>query len=89
MELAWYALLGLFFATYLVLGGYDYGVGLLLARRTTPATRRAALTASGRSSSATRSGWWPPSASSSAPSPRWRASCSPGSIRPWSARWPG
>ncbi|MBM0227141.1 MULTISPECIES: cytochrome d ubiquinol oxidase subunit II [Micromonospora] len=47
MELAWYALLGLFFATYLVLGGYDYGVGLLLARRTAPATRRAALNAVG------------------------------------------
>ncbi|TDB93623.1 cytochrome d ubiquinol oxidase subunit II [Micromonospora fluostatini] len=47
MELAWYALLGLFFATYLVLGGYDYGVGLLLARRTDPARRRAALHAVG------------------------------------------
>ncbi|WFE38376.1 cytochrome d ubiquinol oxidase subunit II [Micromonospora sp. WMMD998] len=55
MELAWYALLGLFFAAYLVLGGYDYGVALLLARRpTTGATavggttgRRAALTAVG------------------------------------------
>ncbi|MFJ8576922.1 cytochrome d ubiquinol oxidase subunit II [Micromonospora sp. NPDC093277] len=45
MELAWYALLGLFFATYLVLGGYDYGVGLLLARRAT--APRAALTAVG------------------------------------------
>ena len=47
MELAWYALLGAFFAGYLVLGGYDYGVGLLLARRTTPAGRRAALNAVG------------------------------------------
>ncbi|OKI42226.1 cytochrome d ubiquinol oxidase subunit II [Micromonospora sp. CB01531] len=47
MELAWYALLGLFFATYLVLGGYDYGVGLLLARGGTLAARRAALTAVG------------------------------------------
>ncbi|WP_433389848.1 cytochrome d ubiquinol oxidase subunit II [Micromonospora sp. KLBMP9576] len=47
MELAWYALLGLFFATYLVLGGYDYGVGLLLARDTRPAHRRAALNAVG------------------------------------------
>ncbi|NJP32763.1 cytochrome d ubiquinol oxidase subunit II [Micromonospora thermarum] len=47
MELAWYALLGAFFATYLVLGGYDYGVGLLLARRTDPARRRAALNAVG------------------------------------------
>ncbi|PWU45556.1 cytochrome D ubiquinol oxidase subunit II [Micromonospora sp. S4605] len=47
MELAWYALLGLFFATYLVLGGYDYGVGLLLARGTDPARRRAALNAVG------------------------------------------
>ncbi|MGB2568194.1 cytochrome d ubiquinol oxidase subunit II [Micromonospora citrea] len=46
MELAWYALLGLFFASYLVLGGYDYGVGLLLARGG-PATRRAGLTALG------------------------------------------
>ncbi|MEU0151596.1 cytochrome d ubiquinol oxidase subunit II [Micromonospora fulviviridis] len=47
MELAWYALLGLFFATYLVLGGYDYGVGLLLARGATPEARRAALNAVG------------------------------------------
>lgn len=47
MELAWYALLGLFLAGYLVLGGYDYGVGLLLARGGTPAGRRAALTAVG------------------------------------------
>ncbi|MFG3703746.1 cytochrome d ubiquinol oxidase subunit II [Micromonospora sp. NPDC047670] len=47
MELAWYALLGLFFATYLVLGGYDYGVGLLLARGADPARRRAALNAVG------------------------------------------
>ncbi|MFE9688896.1 cytochrome d ubiquinol oxidase subunit II [Micromonospora sp. NPDC005806] len=47
MELAWYALLGLFFATYLVLGGYDYGVGLLLAREATPEARRAALNAVG------------------------------------------
>lgn len=46
MELAWYVLLGLFFAGYLVLAGYDYGVGLLLARRGEPA-RRAALTALG------------------------------------------
>lgn len=45
MELAWYALLGLFFATYLVLGGYDYGVGLLLARSAT--ARRTALNAVG------------------------------------------
>ncbi|MCZ7439835.1 cytochrome d ubiquinol oxidase subunit II [Micromonospora sp. WMMC241] len=52
MELAWYALLGLFFATYLVLGGYDYGVGLLLARRAgagpdDAVARRVALTAVG------------------------------------------
>ncbi|MFV2115614.1 cytochrome d ubiquinol oxidase subunit II [Micromonospora sp. LOL_025] len=47
MELAWYALLGLFFAVYLVLGGYDYGVGLLLARGADPARRRAALNAVG------------------------------------------
>ena len=45
MELAWYALLGLFFASYLVLGGYDYGVGLLLARGAT--ARRTALNAVG------------------------------------------
>ncbi|WFE96293.1 cytochrome d ubiquinol oxidase subunit II [Micromonospora sp. WMMD987] len=43
----WYALLGLFFAGYLVLGGLDYGVGLLLARRDTPAAHRATLTALG------------------------------------------
>ncbi|MFF0819558.1 cytochrome d ubiquinol oxidase subunit II [Micromonospora haikouensis] len=47
MELAWYALLGLFLAGYLVLAGYDYGVGLLLARGGPPAHRRAALTAVG------------------------------------------
>ena len=47
MDLAWYALLGLFFASYLVLAGYDYGVGLLLARGVGPAGRRAALTALG------------------------------------------
>ncbi|MBM0232875.1 cytochrome d ubiquinol oxidase subunit II [Micromonospora sp. STR1_7] len=47
MDLAWYALLGLFFGGYLVLAGYDYGVGLLLARGGGPAGRRAALTALG------------------------------------------
>lgn len=47
MELAWYVLLGLFFTTYLVLGGYDYGVGLLLARAEHPNQRRATLTAVG------------------------------------------
>ncbi|WP_431885871.1 cytochrome d ubiquinol oxidase subunit II [Micromonospora wenchangensis] len=47
MPLLWYALLGLFFAGYLVLAGYDYGVGLLLARRDTPAAHRAGLTALG------------------------------------------
>ncbi|MEW2143876.1 cytochrome d ubiquinol oxidase subunit II [Micromonospora vinacea] len=47
MDLAWYALLGLFFASYLVLAGYDYGVGLLLARGVGPAGRREALTALG------------------------------------------
>ena len=40
----WYGLLGLFFAAYLVLGGYDYGSGLLLARS---ADRRKVLTAVG------------------------------------------
>ncbi|MEU1589016.1 cytochrome d ubiquinol oxidase subunit II [Micromonospora sp. NPDC005710] len=47
MDLAWYAVLGLFFAGYLVLAGYDYGVGLLLARGVGPAERREALTALG------------------------------------------
>ncbi|WP_329019024.1 cytochrome d ubiquinol oxidase subunit II [Micromonospora rifamycinica] len=47
MAPVWYALLGLFFAGYLVLGGLDYGVGLLLARRDTPAAHRATLTALG------------------------------------------
>ncbi|MEV0719728.1 cytochrome d ubiquinol oxidase subunit II [Asanoa sp. NPDC050611] len=47
MELAWFALLGLFFTTYLVLGGYDYGVGLLLSAAGGDAERRAALTAVG------------------------------------------
>ena len=39
MELTWYALLGLLFAGYLVLGGYDYGVGLLLAGDAGPGRR--------------------------------------------------
>lgn len=47
MDLAWYAVLGLFFASYLVLAGYDYGVGLLLARGVGPDGRREALTALG------------------------------------------
>lgn len=47
MELAWYALLGTFFAAYLVLGGYDYGVGLLLTRTSDPAARRGMLNAVG------------------------------------------
>ncbi|MEU8422459.1 cytochrome d ubiquinol oxidase subunit II [Micromonospora sp. NPDC048835] len=47
MDLAWYAVLGLFFAAYLVLAGYDYGVGLLLARGVGPAGRRETLTALG------------------------------------------
>jgi cytochrome bd ubiquinol oxidase subunit II len=47
METIWYGLLGLFFATYLVLGGYDYGVGLLQAGTASPAQRRANLTAVG------------------------------------------
>ncbi|WDZ86786.1 cytochrome d ubiquinol oxidase subunit II [Micromonospora cathayae] len=47
MELAWYALLGAFFAAYLVLGGYDYGTGLLLARTGDPAARRGLLNAVG------------------------------------------
>lgn len=47
MELAWYALLGAFFAAYLVLGGYDYGTGLMLARTGDPAARRGLLNAVG------------------------------------------
>ena len=47
MDLVWYALLGLFFAAYLVLGGYDYGVGLLLSATGGDRERRAALTAVG------------------------------------------
>ena len=47
MELAWYLLLGVTFATYLVLGGADYGVGLLFARPATDAGRRLALNALG------------------------------------------
>ncbi|MEV4618039.1 cytochrome d ubiquinol oxidase subunit II [Asanoa sp. NPDC049573] len=47
MDLIWYALLGLFFAVYLVLGGYDYGVGLLLSAARGDGERRAALTAVG------------------------------------------
>jgi cytochrome d ubiquinol oxidase subunit II len=47
MELVWYALLGVFLAGYLVLGGFDYGVGLLLAGTTGENSRRRALTAVG------------------------------------------
>ncbi|BCB79995.1 cytochrome d ubiquinol oxidase subunit II [Phytohabitans flavus] len=47
MVTIWYGLLGLFFAAYLVLGGYDYGSGLLLARSRNNADRRAVLTAVG------------------------------------------
>ncbi|MFC7548301.1 cytochrome d ubiquinol oxidase subunit II [Plantactinospora sp. GCM10030261] len=47
MDIIWYVILGAFLATYLVLGGYDYGVGLWLARRAAPADRRLALTAVG------------------------------------------
>jgi cytochrome d ubiquinol oxidase subunit II len=47
VEIIWYALLGLFFAAYLVLGGYDYGVGLLQAGTTSADQRRANLTALG------------------------------------------
>src|ERR1700754_4127995 len=47
MDLAWYALLGLFFSTYLVLGGYDYGVGTLLATIRGDGERRAGATAIG------------------------------------------
>lgn len=47
MEIAWLAFLGILFAGYLVLGGLDYGVGLLLAAYPDPAQRRLALTAVG------------------------------------------
>jgi cytochrome bd-type quinol oxidase subunit 2 len=47
MELAWYLLLGLVFATYLVLGGVDHGVGVLFARPATEPGRRVALNAVG------------------------------------------
>jgi cytochrome bd ubiquinol oxidase subunit II len=47
VETIWYGLLGLFFAAYLVLGGYDYGSGLLLARARSSQDRRAVLTAVG------------------------------------------
>jgi cytochrome d ubiquinol oxidase subunit II len=47
VENVWYLLLGLTFATYLVLGGADYGVGLLFARPATDAGRRLALNALG------------------------------------------
>jgi cytochrome d ubiquinol oxidase subunit II len=47
VETIWYALLGLFFAAYLVLGGYDYGSGVLLARARTPQARRGLLNAVG------------------------------------------
>jgi cytochrome d ubiquinol oxidase subunit II len=47
MDIAWYALLGLFTVAYLVLGGYDYGVGILLTTTGSPDERRLALTAVG------------------------------------------
>jgi cytochrome d ubiquinol oxidase subunit II len=47
LENAWYLLLLSLFAGYFVLGGVDYGVGLLLAGEPDPAQRRRALTAIG------------------------------------------
>ncbi len=47
MALGWYLLLGLTFASYLVLGGLDYGVGVLYARSATEPGRRVALNAPG------------------------------------------
>lgn len=47
MYTTWYALLGLFFAAYLVLAGYDYGTGLMLSRTHTIQARRRVLTAVG------------------------------------------
>jgi cytochrome d ubiquinol oxidase subunit II len=47
VELAWYLLLGFTFAAYLALAGYDYGVGILLARPASDAGRRVALNALG------------------------------------------
>ena len=78
----------LVFAGYLVLGGYDYGVGLLLAGDAgDTASDGPHSPPSARSSSATRSGWSPPSASCSARSRGWRASCSPASTPRSSWRW--
>lgn len=47
MDIFWYAGLGALFAAYFVLGGYDYGVGLLLSRAGAQEGRRAALNAIG------------------------------------------
>jgi cytochrome d ubiquinol oxidase subunit II len=47
MQTVWYVLLGLMFAGYFVLGGYDYGVGLLLPGARSAEGRRAALNAVG------------------------------------------
>jgi cytochrome d ubiquinol oxidase subunit II len=47
MDMIWYAGLGALFAAYFVLGGYDYGVGLLVSRAGTQEGRRAALNAVG------------------------------------------
>lgn len=43
----WYALLGLLLAAYFVLGGLDFGVGMMLPAMPTGTERRAALTALG------------------------------------------
>jgi cytochrome d ubiquinol oxidase subunit II len=47
LDIAWYVLLLALFAGYFVLGGLDYGVGVLLAGEPDPVERRRALTAIG------------------------------------------
>jgi cytochrome d ubiquinol oxidase subunit II len=47
VETVWYTVLGLFFASYLVLGGCNYGVGMLVPRAGTAPQRRVALNAVG------------------------------------------
>ncbi|MEE3919662.1 cytochrome d ubiquinol oxidase subunit II [Micromonospora sp. BRA006-A] len=88
MELAWYALLGLFFATYLVLGGYDYGVGLLLARRGPAPGSRATLTALGPFFLGNEVWLVAAVGILFGAFPGWRANCSPASTRRCSPRWP-
>ena len=78
MEAVWFAIVTLMLAVYVVLDGYDFGVGLSTAWSPGPTLSDAPSSPpSARSGTGTRCGWW-----------RRAASCSwhfRGSIRPRSA----